>query len=44
MFYLKIVFRSKRCVAPDMVCDGVPDCPEGEDEEQCMALVSTPGR
>ncbi|XP_031768361.2 serine protease nudel [Galleria mellonella] len=26
------------CVAPDMVCDGVRDCPNGEDESTCIGL------
>lgn len=31
------------CVAPDMVCDGVPDCPHGEDEHTCMGLSAPVG-
>ncbi|XP_059046036.1 serine protease nudel [Achroia grisella] len=26
------------CVAPDMVCDGVRDCPNGDDETTCIGL------
>ncbi|XP_045493771.1 serine protease nudel isoform X2 [Colias croceus] len=31
------------CVANDMVCDGVPDCPNGEDENACIGLSSPQG-
>ncbi|CAK1546026.1 unnamed protein product [Leptosia nina] len=31
------------CVATDMVCDGIPDCPNGEDERTCIALSAPHG-
>ncbi|XP_041970500.1 serine protease nudel [Aricia agestis] len=31
------------CVAMDMVCDGVRDCPNGEDESKCLALHAPKG-
>lgn len=30
--------KSKICVPGDMVCDGVKDCPNGEDEGKCLSL------
>lgn len=39
LFYLQLVFfRSSRCVSHDVICDGVIDCPDGEDEEQCYKI------
>lgn len=32
-----------KCVAPDMVCDGVRDCPNGEDEQTCIGLSAPDG-
>ncbi|XP_032513112.2 serine protease nudel [Danaus plexippus] len=31
------------CVATDMVCDGVLDCPNGDDERTCIGLSSAQG-
>ncbi|XP_072940091.1 serine protease ndl [Epargyreus clarus] len=31
------------CVANDMVCDGVRDCPHGEDEQTCIGLSAPQG-
>ncbi|XP_034829653.1 serine protease nudel [Maniola hyperantus] len=31
------------CVAFDMVCDGVRDCPNGEDEKNCIGLIAPKG-
>ncbi|XP_064071521.1 serine protease nudel isoform X2 [Vanessa tameamea] len=31
------------CVASDMVCDGIRDCPNGEDERTCIGLRSPDG-
>ncbi|XP_050343182.1 serine protease nudel [Nymphalis io] len=31
------------CVANDMVCDGIRDCPNGEDERTCIGLRSPEG-
>ncbi|CAH2071265.1 unnamed protein product, partial [Iphiclides podalirius] len=31
------------CVAFDMVCDGIHDCPNGEDEKTCIALSAPQG-
>ncbi|CAK1598802.1 unnamed protein product [Parnassius mnemosyne] len=31
------------CVAFDMVCDGIRDCPNGEDENTCLALSAPEG-
>ncbi|XP_050664597.1 serine protease nudel [Leptidea sinapis] len=31
------------CVAMDMVCDGVPDCPNSQDERTCIALSAPQG-
>ncbi|KAJ0178781.1 hypothetical protein K1T71_005556 [Dendrolimus kikuchii] len=43
--YAKRAFKCKsglggidRCVASDVVCDGVRDCPNGEDEKTCIGL------
>ncbi|KAM3967355.1 serine protease nudel [Aphomia sociella] len=33
----------EHCVAPDMVCDGVRDCPNGEDESTCIGLNAPSG-
>lgn len=33
--------RSLTCVANATVCDGAYDCPEGEDEDNCIALKSS---
>lgn len=30
------------CVAMDMVCDGINDCPNGEDEKKCIGLSAPP--
>lgn len=40
-----IVYRKDQreyptCVSTDMVCDGDKDCPDGEDEEQCVDIQS----
>ncbi|XP_034249333.1 uncharacterized protein LOC117650158 isoform X2 [Thrips palmi] len=32
--------KSGRCVAPEVVCDGYYDCPDGEDETFCYAVES----
>lgn len=32
------VCRSKFCIPMEMVCDGYPDCPNGEDESNCIKL------
>ncbi|CAG9823853.1 unnamed protein product [Phaedon cochleariae] len=32
------------CVRNDMVCDGIEDCPNGEDEKVCYDLSSSRGR
>lgn len=26
----------QKCLSPDVVCDGVRDCPKGDDEEGCV--------
>ncbi|KAF5286324.1 hypothetical protein FQA39_LY04222 [Lamprigera yunnana] len=31
--------QSKKCVSQEVVCDGVKDCPNGEDESECIAMV-----
>lgn len=43
--YINIYYRCDRssskveyCVAHDMLCDGVRDCPNGEDEMSCLVL------
>ncbi|XP_071439131.1 serine protease ndl-like [Hetaerina americana] len=36
--------RSKYCIPTDFFCDGDIDCPEGEDEEHCIALWSNEGK
>ncbi|KPJ19500.1 Serine protease nudel [Papilio machaon] len=33
---------SDSCVAMDMVCDGINDCPNGEDEKKCIGLSAPP--
>ncbi|KAB0800716.1 hypothetical protein PPYR_06455 [Photinus pyralis] len=33
--------RSGKCVSHDVVCDGFRDCPSGEDEMHCIALISS---
>lgn len=33
----------EHCVAPDMVCDGVRDCPNAEDERTCIGLSAPEG-
>lgn len=41
-----IFFRcqwSETCVAPDLVCDGIKDCPKGEDERLCIAQRAPTG-
>lgn len=45
-----ILFRCRRdassedfCVANDMVCDGILDCPNGEDEKTCIAISAPQG-
>ncbi|XP_046405684.1 serine protease nudel isoform X2 [Ischnura elegans] len=32
--------RSRHCIPKEFLCDGEPDCPEGEDEERCIALLN----
>ncbi|XP_063377037.1 serine protease nudel isoform X1 [Cydia fagiglandana] len=32
--------KAEYCVAHDMVCDGVRDCPNGEDEMSCLGLTA----
>ncbi|KAG7308173.1 hypothetical protein JYU34_006836 [Plutella xylostella] len=34
---------TEHCVAPDLVCDGSPDCPHKEDEATCMAISAPEG-
>ncbi|CAB3237996.1 unnamed protein product [Arctia plantaginis] len=36
-------FRVDHCVPQDTVCDGVRDCPNGEDEQTCIALNAPQG-
>ena len=33
---------SRHCVGQSRVCDGVRDCPDGEDERKCAALMDEP--
>ncbi|XP_068631440.1 serine protease nudel [Battus philenor] len=35
--------QDEKCVANDMVCDGIRDCPNGEDEKTCIGLSVPPG-
>lgn len=46
MYFVKCnkAFRSSTCVANATICDGVYDCPKGEDEENCFALKSFNGK
>ena len=32
--------RDRSCILKDYVCDGVKDCPDGDDEEECRVMSS----
>jgi len=37
------VRRSDKCISSELVCDGEADCPESDDENKCIGLI-TPAR
>lgn len=36
--YNLLIYRSFTCVANATLCDGIYDCPKGEDEKNCIAM------
>lgn len=32
--------NSKMCINKNKICDGISDCPQGDDERQCVTIAS----
>lgn len=32
--------NSKVCIDQEKICDGLKDCPQGDDERQCVTIAS----
>lgn len=33
-------YRSNKCISSELVCDGEADCPESDDESECIGLIA----
>lgn len=38
------VCRSNKCISTELVCDGEKDCPESDDEAECIGLITPAGK
>lgn len=34
-------FSSEKCIPQEFVCDSEKDCPNGDDEKNCLAIQTT---